>query len=630
MITSSELLRTLGLTMVHSLWEGAVITALILLVAGFIPKTSARSRYTVMLFGLLLLLAAFCTTLFMLYRHHSAYGITGKNGFSELYPPVNLTGGSFWSFIENFTDWLTTLLEPYYPFLALCWITGFVITGIQTTGGLLFTRNMMLKDTEFADTALRMSFDRLKHLLRVTQPAKIRVTQRMVSPMVIGFLKPVIILPVAAVSGLSSSQLEAVIIHELAHIRRYDHLIILFQAFARQVLFFHPAVWYLNREIERERENCCDDLVIQTQNNSLNYIKALTMIQEMNLNGLEPANALTTGNNRLLNRIERLIRPEQKHSSFLKLSGIFLFLATVGVSAMTLMISGKNPVSSNLADNNKQFITPSGTNADSSLVSESVPLKNREIESDKDGVKKKMKIVMVDDTIQEMTVNGRKVDHEEMKKYQDDIGKMQQELKASQRELESVNNQLKDAQRELEFARQRLNDGNGHFNPELSELNRQLRGTFSQLPEDLEHAREVIQSEEFREQMKKAQTEAAKVFEEARKMQQEYWYQHQDELKEQIRKAQEEGQRAVELFREQRENLRYHREMRDLFPPCPPIPPDVAIPEPPVVPNTDQLTPEIPIIPEIPAIPPSIKELDESKDSGTKQLNSQLRELEEE
>ncbi|MCK7477339.1 MAG: hypothetical protein M0C28_07485 [Candidatus Moduliflexus flocculans] len=215
-------------------------------------------------------------------------------------------------------------------------------------------------------------------------------------------------------------------------------------------------MWYLNREIERERENCCDDLVIGTQNNSLNYIKALTMIQEMNLNGLEPVNALTTGNNRLLKRIKRLIRPEQKHSPFLRLTGILLFMATIGVSAMTLMMSGKNPVSSNLADNNKQFLALSGTKTNLAMVSEPALVKNREIVNDKDGVRKKMKIVIVDDTIQEMTVNGKKVDHEEMKKYQDDIGKMQQELKASQRELESVNNQLKDAQRELEFARQRL------------------------------------------------------------------------------------------------------------------------------------------------------------------------------
>ncbi|MCK7477340.1 MAG: M56 family metallopeptidase [Candidatus Moduliflexus flocculans] len=242
MMTGSELLRALGLTMVHSLWEGAIITALILLVAGIIPKTSARPRYFVMLTGLLLLLAAFCTTFLLLYRSHLAYGLTGRNGFSELYSSAYLMENSSWSFIENFTDWFITLLEPYYPFLALCWITGFIITGIQTTGGFLLTRNMMLKDTEFADVTLRLGFDRLKQMLRITQPVILRVTQRMVSPMVIGFLKPAIVLPIAAVSGLSASQLEAVIIHELAHIRRYDHLIILLQAFARQVLFFHRNV----------------------------------------------------------------------------------------------------------------------------------------------------------------------------------------------------------------------------------------------------------------------------------------------------------------------------------------------------------------------------------------------------
>jgi len=105
-------------------------------------------------------------------------------------------------------------------------------------------------------------------------------TAKNISPMVAGFFKPVIIIPGTVISGLPISQLEAILAHEIAHIRRYDHILIFLQVFANHILFFHPLAWFLSASINRERENSCDDLAIGIGIDPLNYIKALTMVQK--------------------------------------------------------------------------------------------------------------------------------------------------------------------------------------------------------------------------------------------------------------------------------------------------------------------------------------------------------------
>ena len=142
----------------------------------------------------------------------------------------------------------------------------------------------------------------------------LRMSARQISPMVIGLIKPFVIIPAAILSGLNTEQVEAIFVHELAHIRRYDHVMMIIQAIITQILFFHPAAWFFSAEINRERENCCDDFVMKTFPNPINYIKALTMIQELNRDGQVPANALLGRSKRLLGRVKRLLKTEKRHA----------------------------------------------------------------------------------------------------------------------------------------------------------------------------------------------------------------------------------------------------------------------------------------------------------------------------
>lgn len=595
-----EIFRSLGMTLVHSIWEGAIILVIVLFVSAFIRRSNAHLRYIVFFSGLVLLLTSFVVTFILIYRQQPVLQSGGNTAVSGLLPDNIYSHPYVQSFSYGFFSRLLYFIEPSYPFLAACWIIGFLLIGIRTTGAMIVTRVTIIRDLKLPDDYLKAIVDRIYKVVNLTASVRVRITDKIISPMVIGFVKPIVILPVAAISGLSTAQLEAVLVHELSHIRRLDHILILLQAIACQVLFFHPAIWFLNAEIDRERENCCDDLVMETNNNPINYIKALTMIQEMNLHGIIPANALTGKSNQFLNRIKRLVKPERKHSPAFRLTATFLFFVTVGLSVMTLIIAGK-------PENNQ------AGSIDKAILNGTV---NTITTDTKDGIKKNLKIVFADDTIKEMSVNGKPVDKAEIENYEAEIIEIRQEMEASKRELEKANEKLREAQIELEIARNENENAKVKMDKQaVLEFNRQIKGAMSQAQLEMQQHKNLWQNEEFKEQMKIAQEEAKRAFEEMKKAKDEYWYMHQDEFREQMQKAQEEARKA---FEELRKNI-------EPVPPFPPIPPTLDI---------EQIEiPEIEVgIPEIPHI--DLRDIHEDQsvpdNSSTGSLESKLRELEEE
>ncbi len=660
---SNEIIRSLGMTLVHSLWQGAIIAVIIISLLSLIGKSNARFRYVVLFSGLMLLLTGFIVTLILVYQHNNLL-INWKNSSQQTLLPREYSFSPLWSFTPGrLAGWLFRSLEPVYPALALGWLAGFLFIGIRITGGTVLARVNLRKSLMNPDVSLRNAFDRIQNLLKLPVIVRLRITTRKISPMVIGLFKPMVIIPVAAISGLSASQIEAVIFHELAHIRRFDHFLIILQAIAEQVLFFNPTAWFLLREINRERENCCDDFVVKTNNNPINYIKALTMIQEMNLYGNVPANALTGKSKHLLNRVRRLVKPELKYSPAFRLAVVFLFFATVGVSAMTLLASGKPGELFWDKEKSGNMLIISDFHPDSNgkvVMNGTISKVSGE---NRDGDKKKMKIVFLNDTIKEMTINGKEISKEEMKNYEDEIRKIRQEMESSQKELEKTHQELEEAQKELQMARQQLAETrNGLEYPEDPELRWQFKEPFSQAYMNPEQYKKLMQSEEFQEQMKKAREEAGRANDEARRAMeeirmkgQEYWQQHQKEIQEQMKKAQEEIRISREEywkshqkeFQEQMkkvqeetkrafEEMKKNKELYDLqeFPYLYRFHsmPEIGLP---LLPETEILIPEVPEIEElIPVDPaPSVEMLLEepaAKDSqDSESLNSKLKKLEE-
>ena len=126
----------------------------------------------------------------------------------------------------------------------------------------------------------------------------------------VGWLRPVVLMPASALIGLGADQIEALLAHELAHIRRNDYLVNLFQTAAETLFFFHPAIWWLNGRIREERENCCDDLAVEVCGNRRAYARALTDLEQ--LRGTAPRFAMAAGGGSLLRRVERLLNITQR------------------------------------------------------------------------------------------------------------------------------------------------------------------------------------------------------------------------------------------------------------------------------------------------------------------------------
>ena len=149
-------------------------------------------------------------------------------------------------------------------------------------------------------------------------------------PVIVGHLKPVIVLPAAALSGLSPAHLEAVIAHELAHVRRHDYLVNLAQTVIETLLFYHPAVWWVSPHVRVAREHCCDDLAVTVCRSRHEYVRALLDLEE--LRDATPALALGATDGSLLARGRRLLVPQQGRTSPPRLAASVIALMVVAAA----------------------------------------------------------------------------------------------------------------------------------------------------------------------------------------------------------------------------------------------------------------------------------------------------------
>ena len=205
----------------------------------------------------------------------------------------------------TFKDRLALILEPILPAMVVLWLAGVLCLSLRllTT----WARVQWIKKTGEPVTSgvLCDSVQVIKRRLGITRAVNLLESAAVEVPTVIGWLKPAILLPMSALTGLSNSQVEAILAHELAHIRRADYIVNLFQSIVETVLFYHPVVWWLSNQLRTERENCCDDFAAQYCGNTKQYAFALLKMEQLR----PQTNQLALGANggSLVNRVARLI-----------------------------------------------------------------------------------------------------------------------------------------------------------------------------------------------------------------------------------------------------------------------------------------------------------------------------------
>ncbi|MEE9141080.1 MAG: M56 family metallopeptidase, partial [Gammaproteobacteria bacterium] len=249
------------------------------------------------------------------------------------------------SSVRSQTGWLPLLLleglHAVLPGLVGTWLVGVVVLSIRMVGGWIVLRNLKRHGTRASDPRLYSMMSRLCERMDISRVVELIESAAVRVPSVYGWIRPVILLPACAATGLGPRELESVLAHELAHIRRFDYLVNLFQVLIETLLFYHPAVWWLSKRIRQERENCCDDLAVDVVGDRMTYVRALTNVAAIGVEHPQLATAANGGE--LTDRIRRLmgVRAHDSAAQPRGLAGaVLLFLFVAGLAGLTIRPGG--------------------------------------------------------------------------------------------------------------------------------------------------------------------------------------------------------------------------------------------------------------------------------------------------
>ena len=298
---SPELLRTLGWTLLHFLWQGAGLAALFAVTTAVCR--SAPTRYALAVGALVLMMVSPVITFTWLRRQANPAVWTGAAGVS--------TGAG--TSAQNVTA-LSSSRAPAAEsrsvqpmamlWLVEAWFLGVLLLSLRTAGGLFLIERMRRKEIKPVGGELFERCVALQRRMGLDRVIQYCECHQLDAPAVLGWFRPVVLLPVRALTGLTEDQIKAVIAHELAHIRRLDCFVNLFQIATETLLFYHPAVWWMSQRVRAERENCCDDEAIAICGDAVNYARALTLMEEWRT---APALMMAANRSPLAERVVRLL-----------------------------------------------------------------------------------------------------------------------------------------------------------------------------------------------------------------------------------------------------------------------------------------------------------------------------------
>jgi beta-lactamase regulating signal transducer with metallopeptidase domain len=307
--------QAIGWALVQFIWQGTLIGAITAIALAALRQSAADVRYVVATIGLSLMLTVPVVSAVQGWSSAvkpvvpaTAVDAAGARALaSDTLPELPLQ-----SRIATPTVMPDAAEEPATPaenagamrMLLLAWFCGVLILTVRLMSGWLVVQRLRSHRTTTAPAALVDLAHRLQRRLHISRPVRFVQSAMVDVPTVIGWLKPVVLMPASALSALSPEQLEAIIAHELAHIRRHDYLVNLLQTAVETLLFYHPAVWWLSHRIRVEREHCCDDLAVSLCGDPVTYARALA-----DLEGLRGAAhlGLSANGGSLLQRVRRLL-----------------------------------------------------------------------------------------------------------------------------------------------------------------------------------------------------------------------------------------------------------------------------------------------------------------------------------
>lgn len=280
--------QALSAALLHFVWQGTAVALLAWIALVLLRNRTPDTRYAASCAALALMAALPAATIWILYERPVAL----SSSIAFAIPPATR------AISASPAEWLALARQWILP----VWALGVALFAMRFA---LAWRHVatLRRAADRAESALADAVSALAGHMGVGRPVRVLVSRLAEAPSVVGWLRPAILMPGAALAGLDAAQLQAILAHEMAHIRRHDYLVNMLQTIVETLLFYHPAVWWVSSRMRHERELCCDDLAVRHCGDAIGYARALTRLERIRVVP-EPAVAANGGS--LLYRIQRL------------------------------------------------------------------------------------------------------------------------------------------------------------------------------------------------------------------------------------------------------------------------------------------------------------------------------------
>jgi beta-lactamase regulating signal transducer with metallopeptidase domain len=309
--SSSAWVDAIGWMLLHSLWQGAAIAMALGLVLRLLRRAPAQARYLAACVAMAMIVSLPAASL----RWPETSPSMGPDARAVAPAPTVETGPTFPRRDSASTTHPIAIrfgdrLRLIFPAVVGLWMTGAVVLSLRLLGGWVQVRRWVRRGTRPLTGPWIDRLDRIKECMGLRLAVILLESSRIEVPMVVGWIRPAILVPVAALSGLTAPEMEAILAHELAHIRRHDYLVNVLQCVVEALVFYHPTTWWISQVIRCEREHCCDDIAVAACRDRIAYARALA-----SMGGLRaPAFSLSPAANGgvLLARVRRILKPQEE------------------------------------------------------------------------------------------------------------------------------------------------------------------------------------------------------------------------------------------------------------------------------------------------------------------------------
>jgi len=539
-----KVVQAIYLTLLHSLWQGLLSAVVAGLVIMFTQKRSSYTRYNLLIATMALFFVSvvftFCWQLAGINEH-----VTASNQQPLLSGVLN--EDVFQNNESNLTESVIAFFNRNANFIVLLWVMVVVLRSLQLL--IDFRKIYVLKhyNTFNAGQYWNSRLKILSQQIGLNKTVILLQSGIAKVPMVVGHFKPVILFPVGIFTSLPQDEIEAILLHELAHIRRKDYIINMMQAVAELLFFFNPAVTWLSAAIRDERENCCDDIALGHVKSRKQFVKALVAFQEYNITSADYAATFPGRKNHLLNRVKRIITNNNKTLTHMEKFLLAACIVVSGLITVAFSQTKEKPVQKKESKTQSHNESSSNEEIDQEQDTTKAKKSNEKKESRNnitttiDG--KKYELRETNDSIAYFSVDGEQIPAEKIKDYQPVIDKIHAQIKDQSHKLREQMAQLQTRQKLL--------------------LDKQSR---------LARLDMKLQSDKMKEMQKLLMDEKTKLMqqgfqkqsEDNRRKMQEDFQKHAEQFRQQAeinqRELKEKMDKQADIFREQQEKFRQQAE----------------------------------------------------------------------